>query len=66
MNASLFFAAAQDLDDAVLRRFSRRVFCDLPDSAGRRDILTLLTAGEALAADVDLAQVRLLLDYISG
>jgi SpoVK/Ycf46/Vps4 family AAA+-type ATPase len=35
-----------DLDDAVLRRFSRRVFCDLPDAASRRAILQV-TRGRA-------------------
>lgn len=28
-----------DLDEAVLRRFSRRLFCDLPDRPARQAIL---------------------------
>lgn len=29
----------QDLDEAVLRRFQRRIFCDLPSAKGRAAIL---------------------------
>ena len=29
----------QDLDEAVLRRFSRRIFCDMPDRKAREAIL---------------------------
>ena len=29
----------QDLDEAVLRRFSRRIFCDLPNKQARKQIL---------------------------
>ena len=29
----------QDLDEAALRRFSRRIFCDLPDRKARQSIL---------------------------
>ena len=29
----------QDLDEAVLRRFSRRIFCDLPNRQARKQIL---------------------------
>lgn len=29
----------QDLDEAVLRRFSRRIFCDVPDRKARQQIL---------------------------
>lgn len=33
----------QDLDEAVLRRFSRRIFCDLPNKKARREILDVST-----------------------
>ena len=33
-----------DLDDAVLRRFSRRIFCPLPERAARSEILEVLPA----------------------
>lgn len=29
----------QDLDEAVLRRFSRRIFCDMPNKKAREAIL---------------------------
>lgn len=29
----------QDLDEAVLRRFSRRIFCDMPNRKARESIL---------------------------
>ena len=32
----------QDLDEAVLRRFQRRIFCDLPSAKGRSAILEVL------------------------
>ena len=32
-----------DLDEAVLRRFPRRVFCDLPNQAARQQILEVRT-----------------------
>ena len=38
-----------DLDEAVLRRFPRRVFCDLPNVSARQQILEvrLLAVGES-------------------
>ena len=34
----------QDLDEAVLRRFSRRIFCDLPNRQARKQILDVSSA----------------------
>ncbi len=34
----------QDLDEAVLRRFSRRIFCDLPNRQARKQILDVSLA----------------------
>ena len=36
----------QDLDEAVLRRFQRRIFCDLPDKAARVAILKVCLHGK--------------------
>eukprot|EP00898_Chlorokybus_atmophyticus_P007088 jgi/Chlat1/7380/Chrsp6S07415 len=55
-----------DLDDAVLRRFSRRVFCELPDKAGRTEILKVLLAEETLAKDFDLDTIVARTDHYSG
>ena len=38
-----------DLDEAVLRRFSRRIFCGLPDRAARAAILEVYSLRHALA-----------------
>ncbi len=41
----------QDLDEAVLRRFSRRIFCDLPNRQARKQILDVsLTKRQYYAA----------------
>ena len=37
-----------DLDEAVLRRFARRIFCDLPKRPARAAILEVSTTGLAL------------------
>ncbi|CAM0152001.1 unnamed protein product [Urochloa decumbens] len=46
-----------DLDDAVIRRFPRRIMVSLPDSSNREKILKVLLCKEALAPDVDLESV---------
>jgi SpoVK/Ycf46/Vps4 family AAA+-type ATPase len=55
-----------DLDDAVLRRFPRRLMVDLPDSGSRARILKKITEKEELAADVDLEALAETLDGYSG
>lgn len=45
-----------DIDEAVLRRFTHRVFVGLPARLARAQILSVVLAGEALAPDVDLGR----------
>ncbi|DBA76458.1 TPA: hypothetical protein ACH3X2_008527 [Trebouxia sp. C0005] len=47
----------QDLDEAVLRRFSRRIFCDLPNRQARKQILDVILSGEATAEDVSTTKI---------
>mmetsp|Transcript_8705 Transcript_8705/g.32107 ORF Transcript_8705/g.32107 Transcript_8705/m.32107 type:complete len:929 (-) Transcript_8705:2384-5170(-) len=56
----------QDLDEAVLRRFSRRVLCDLPDAKGREDILSVLLVEERLVAGFDVSDLSKELEGYSG
>lgn len=56
----------QDLDEAVLRRFNRRVFCPLPGRTQRLEILRVQTAGEALGDDVDLNRLAERTEGFSG
>ncbi|CAM9258457.1 unnamed protein product [Heterosigma akashiwo] len=53
-----------DLDDAVLRRFPRRLLVDMPDAALRARILRATLADEALAPGFDCA--RLGRDEVTG
>ena len=46
-----------DLDDAVLRRFSRKLLVDLPDAEQREKILKVILRKEKLSADVDLKTI---------
>eukprot|EP00041_Stephanoeca_diplocostata_P007214 m.100618 g.100618 ORF g.100618 m.100618 type:complete len:231 (-) comp16782_c2_seq22:240-932(-) len=55
-----------DLDDAVLRRFPRRLLIDVPTVDGRRMILDKLVRGNTLAADVDLADIAARTERFSG
>ena len=56
----------QDLDDAVLRRLSRRLLVDLPDKECRVEILKVQLKGESLASDVNLADVAAKTPGFSG
>lgn len=46
-----------DLDDAVLRRFSRKLLVDLPDAEQREKILKVILRKEKLSNDVDLKEI---------
>ncbi|NPV76490.1 MAG: ATP-dependent zinc metalloprotease FtsH [Anaerolineae bacterium] len=56
------------LDPALLRpgRFDRQIAVDLPDLAGRREILAIHTKAVALAADVELATIARVTPGFSG
>jgi SpoVK/Ycf46/Vps4 family AAA+-type ATPase len=53
-----------DLDEAVLRRFSRRLYVDTPTASMRERILRVMLKHEAVGPDVDLA--RLAGDDVTG
>ncbi|KAK9469821.1 hypothetical protein V1512DRAFT_19026 [Lipomyces arxii] len=46
-----------DLDEAVLRRFPRRVMVDLPTERNREEIFKIHLQGETLGEDVSLSQL---------
>lgn len=57
----LIFVAATNrpmaLDEAMLRRFQRRILIDLPGEKERGEILSVILRQESLAKDVSLAQI---------
>lgn len=55
-----------DLDDAVLRRFPRRLLVDLPGEKEREAILKILLRDENLASDVDLTVLAKRTESFSG
>ncbi|RLN01131.1 uncharacterized protein C2845_PM06G30630 [Panicum miliaceum] len=55
-----------DLDDAVIRRFPRRIMVSLPDASHRGKILKVLLSKETLAPDVDLKSVANMTEGYSG
>jgi len=55
-----------DLDDAVLRRFPRRLLVDLPDTEAREQILKIQLANEELNHDVTLKNLAELTKDYSG
>jgi cell division protease FtsH len=71
-NATVVVMAATNrpdvLDPALLRpgRFDRRVMMDLPDLAGREQILKIHARGKPLGPDVDLYRVAQLTPGFSG
>jgi len=55
-----------DLDEAVLRRFPRRILVDLPDLETRREILEVTLAENRLDPDVNLTAIAERLDGYTG
>jgi len=55
-----------DLDDAVIRRFPRRIMVSLPDASNREKILKVLLSKETLTPDVDLESVANMTEGYSG
>ncbi|OEL26134.1 ATPase family AAA domain-containing protein 1-A [Dichanthelium oligosanthes] len=55
-----------DLDDAVIRRFPRRLMVGLPDASNREKILKVILSKEILAPDVNLKFVANMAHGYSG
>ncbi|CAN6981811.1 unnamed protein product [Brassica rapa subsp. trilocularis] len=55
-----------DLDEAVIRRLPRRLMVNLPDSANRSKILSVILAKEEMAEDVDVEAIANMTDGYSG
>ncbi|PRP76288.1 hypothetical protein PROFUN_07810 [Planoprotostelium fungivorum] len=55
-----------DLDDAVLRRLSRRILIDLPSVQNRLKILKVILSKEEMKADVDLEGIAKMTEGFSG
>jgi ATPase family AAA domain-containing protein 1 len=55
-----------DLDEAVLRRFPRRILVDLPDLETRQEILEVTLAENRLAPEVNVTSIAERLDGYTG
>lgn len=55
-----------DLDDAIIRRFERRIMVGLPDKDNRERILRTILEKEAVADDLDFAELANLTEGFSG
>ncbi|BBN05173.1 ATPase family AAA domain-containing protein 1 [Marchantia polymorpha subsp. ruderalis] len=55
-----------DLDEAIIRRFERRIMVGLPDVENREKILRAILAKENLHADFDFKEVAALTEGYSG
>jgi len=55
-----------DLDDALRRRFEKRVYIPLPNSVGRREMFRINMKGITLAKDVNIDELVKLTDGYSG
>ncbi|TVT97607.1 hypothetical protein EJB05_57146 [Eragrostis curvula] len=55
-----------DLDEAVIRRFPRRLMVNLPDASNREKIMKVILAKEELGPDVDMESLASMTDGYSG
>eukprot|EP00249_Psilotum_nudum_P021317 c28064_g2_i1 orf=544-1401(-) len=55
-----------DLDEAVIRRFPRRLMVDLPDAVNRAKILKVILADEDLASDLVIEELSVATEGYSG
>merc|ERR1739842_185326 len=55
-----------DLDEAVLRRFPRRILVDLPDLKTRKEILEVTLADNRIDANVNFTNIAERLDGYTG
>ncbi|KAF8015092.1 hypothetical protein BT93_H0785 [Corymbia citriodora subsp. variegata] len=55
-----------DLDEAVIRRFPRRLMVNLPDASNRERILRVILAKEELGTDIELEAVARMTEGYSG
>ncbi|GJN34836.1 hypothetical protein PR202_gb23535 [Eleusine coracana subsp. coracana] len=55
-----------DIDEAVIRRFPRRLMVGLPDASNRENILRVILSKEELATDVDFESLANMTDGYSG
>ena len=55
-----------DLDDALRRRFEKRVYIPLPNAVGRREMFNINLKGIKLSEDVDMDKLVQLTDGYSG
>ncbi|KAH8950650.1 hypothetical protein BDL97_10G096400 [Sphagnum fallax] len=55
-----------DLDDAVIRRFPRRLMVDLPDAGNRAKIMKVILADEDVAPDFNVEELATATDGYSG
>ncbi|KAI4326463.1 hypothetical protein MLD38_031776 [Melastoma candidum] len=55
-----------DLDEAVIRRFPRRLMVNSPDASNRSKILKVILAKEEMASDIDIDAIAAMTEGFSG
>ncbi|KAI5063758.1 hypothetical protein GOP47_0022305 [Adiantum capillus-veneris] len=55
-----------DLDDAIIRRFERRIMVYLPNKENREKILNAILSKEAVSDDLDIAELANMTEGYSG
>ena len=55
-----------DLDDALRRRFEKRVYIPLPNTVGREEMFKINLKGVTLANDVNIAELVKMTEGYSG